>query len=189
MSRSLHIFSISAKGNQQQDYRCFISATYWWLEEIVIGTTNVDVAFRISWIKMRRFGRVFINEFETQPYFEKTGYFYFLSSCEITFHIRNSGPLSYSVTLKPFGYSLTEVPENFINSSCIHSGMGTNFLLWNLLSRIMKKRRYLIHLKIANLKFQQIYSVINPTRQPVHTVYGGANLFKSDTCIKMGEVL
>src|SRR5258706_13128621 len=44
------------------------------------------------------------------------------------------------------------------------------------------------NLKIANLKFQQIYPGDKPDRQPVHTVYGGANLFKSDTCIKMGEV-
>ena len=43
-------------------------------------------------------------------------------------------------------------------------------------------------LKTANLKFQQIYPGEKPDRQPVHTVYGGANLFKSDTCLKMGEV-
>src|SRR3990170_7204252 len=43
-------------------------------------------------------------------------------------------------------------------------------------------------LRTANLKFQQIYPGDKPDRQPVHTVYGGANLFKSDTCIKMGEV-
>src|SRR4029079_6782906 len=43
-------------------------------------------------------------------------------------------------------------------------------------------------LKIANLKFQQTYPGDKPDRQPVHTVYGGANLFKSDTCIKMGEI-
>lgn len=43
-------------------------------------------------------------------------------------------------------------------------------------------------LKIANLKFQQAYPGDKPDRQPVHTVYGGANLFKSDTCIKMGEI-
>ena len=43
-------------------------------------------------------------------------------------------------------------------------------------------------LKIANLKFQKTYPGDKPDRQPVHTVYGGANLFKSDTCIKMGEV-
>lgn len=42
-------------------------------------------------------------------------------------------------------------------------------------------------LKVANLKFQQTYPGDKPDRQPVHTVYGGANLFKSDTCIKMGE--
>ena len=43
-------------------------------------------------------------------------------------------------------------------------------------------------LQAANLKFQQIYPGDKPDRQPVHTVYGGANLFKSDTCIKMGEI-
>lgn len=43
-------------------------------------------------------------------------------------------------------------------------------------------------LKTANVKFQQIYPGDKPDRQAVHTVYGGANLFKSDTCIKMGEI-
>lgn len=43
-------------------------------------------------------------------------------------------------------------------------------------------------LKIANLKFQQTYPGDKPDRQPVHTVYGGANLFKADTCVKMGEI-
>src|SRR5690349_25116590 len=43
-------------------------------------------------------------------------------------------------------------------------------------------------LKIAYLKFQQTYPGDKPDRQAVHTVYGGANLFKSDTCIKMGEI-
>ena len=40
----------------------------------------------------------------------------------------------------------------------------------------------------ANRKFQQIYPGDKPDRQPVHTVYGGANLFKSDTCLKLGEI-
>ena len=39
----------------------------------------------------------------------------------------------------------------------------------------------------ANLKFQQTYPGDKPDRQPVHTVYGGANLFKADTCVKMGD--
>src|ERR1043165_8479253 len=43
-------------------------------------------------------------------------------------------------------------------------------------------------LKEANLRFQRIYPGDKPDRQPVHTVYGGANLFKSDTCIKMGTI-
>jgi citrate lyase beta subunit len=51
-----------------------------------------------------------------------------------------------------------------------------------------EKESLLGTLKIANLKFQQSYPGDKPDRQPVHTVYGGANLFKSDTCIKMGEI-
>lgn len=43
-------------------------------------------------------------------------------------------------------------------------------------------------LKVANLRFQQIYPGDKPDRQPVHTVYGGANLFRADTCMKMGGV-
>src|SRR5688572_14255890 len=51
-----------------------------------------------------------------------------------------------------------------------------------------EKESLLDSLKIANLKFQQTYPGDKPDRQPVHTVYGGANLFKADTCIKMGEI-
>ena len=40
----------------------------------------------------------------------------------------------------------------------------------------------------ANLKFQQSYPGDRPDRQAVHTVYGGANLFKSDTTKRMGEI-
>jgi len=43
-------------------------------------------------------------------------------------------------------------------------------------------------LQTANLKFQKTYPGDKPDRQPVHTVYGGANLFKSDTTLKMGEI-
>ncbi len=42
-------------------------------------------------------------------------------------------------------------------------------------------------LKRFNLKFQNIYPGDKPDRQPVHTVYGGANLFKSDSMPKMGK--
>src|SRR5258706_8995608 len=51
-----------------------------------------------------------------------------------------------------------------------------------------EKESLLSLLKTANLNFQQTYPGDKPDRQPVHTVYGGANLFKSDTCIKMGEI-
>src|SRR5690349_16274254 len=47
----------------------------------------------------------------------------------------------------------------------------------------------LLHqLQTANLHFQKTYPGDKPDRQPVHTVYGGANLFKSDTCVKMGDI-
>src|SRR5262245_37649311 len=51
-----------------------------------------------------------------------------------------------------------------------------------------EKESLLSELKKANLNFQKIYPGDKPDRQAVHTVYGGANLFKSDTCIKMGEI-
>lgn len=50
------------------------------------------------------------------------------------------------------------------------------------------KESLLSELKTANLKFQKTYPGDKPDRQPVHTVYGGANLFKSDTAVKMGEI-
>ncbi len=51
-----------------------------------------------------------------------------------------------------------------------------------------KKQAILDELGKANLAFQQIYPGDKPDRQPVHTLYGGANLFKSDTCVRMGEI-
>jgi hypothetical protein len=51
-----------------------------------------------------------------------------------------------------------------------------------------RKDSLLNELRNANLSFQQKYPGDKPDRQPVHTVYGGANLFSSDTCVKIGEV-
>jgi citrate lyase beta subunit len=51
-----------------------------------------------------------------------------------------------------------------------------------------EKDTLLNELRTANLQFQKTYPGDRPDRQPVHTVYGGANLFKSDTCVKMGEI-
>src|SRR5215218_5919727 len=51
-----------------------------------------------------------------------------------------------------------------------------------------EKRAILNQLQTANLTFQKTYPGDKPDRQPVHTLYGGANLFKWDTCIKMGEI-
>src|ERR1700682_5243818 len=43
-------------------------------------------------------------------------------------------------------------------------------------------------LKGAQEKFAKNYPGESGTRQPVHTVYGGAQLFKSDTTKKLGEL-
>ena len=51
-----------------------------------------------------------------------------------------------------------------------------------------ERESILTKLQAANLEFQKIYPGDKPDRQAVHTVYGGANLFKSDTCIKMGSI-
>ena len=51
-----------------------------------------------------------------------------------------------------------------------------------------EREELLSNLRTANLAFQKIYPGDKPDRQPVHTVYGGANLFKSDTCVKMGDI-
>lgn len=51
-----------------------------------------------------------------------------------------------------------------------------------------EQTRVLDTLGAANRKFQQTYPGDRTDRQPVHTVYGGANLFKADTCVKMGEI-
>lgn len=42
-------------------------------------------------------------------------------------------------------------------------------------------------LAVANTAFQKIYVGDRPDRQPVHTVYGGANLFRFDTAKTLGE--
>ena len=51
-----------------------------------------------------------------------------------------------------------------------------------------KKRKKLFEkLQEANKAFQKIYPGDRPERQAVHTVYGGANLFKSDSAKILGE--
>jgi citrate lyase beta subunit len=52
----------------------------------------------------------------------------------------------------------------------------------------LEKEILLNSLRTANLKFQKTYPGDKPDRQAVHTVYGGANLFKADTCVKMGDI-
>ena len=50
-----------------------------------------------------------------------------------------------------------------------------------------KKQQLFEQLQHANLAFQQRYPGDLPNRQAVHTVYGGANLFKHDLAINLGK--
>lgn len=49
------------------------------------------------------------------------------------------------------------------------------------------KDKIFASLSVANRAFQKLYPGDTGHRQPVHTVYGGANLFKSDIAGKMGK--
>ena len=51
-----------------------------------------------------------------------------------------------------------------------------------------KKAAILAELGVANKSFQKIYLGDKPDRQPVHTVYGGADLFKANSAERMGQV-
>jgi citrate lyase beta subunit len=44
------------------------------------------------------------------------------------------------------------------------------------------------HLRKANTTFNELYPGDSPSRQPIHTVYGGAQIFKADTAQKLGAV-
>lgn len=50
-----------------------------------------------------------------------------------------------------------------------------------------EKEKLFGRLREANLAFQNIYPGDRSERQPVHTVYGGANLFKSDSASQLGN--
>ena len=50
-----------------------------------------------------------------------------------------------------------------------------------------EKDKIFSFLQEANKKFQHIYPGDPDQRQPVHTVYGGAHLFKSETIQKLGN--
>ena len=50
-----------------------------------------------------------------------------------------------------------------------------------------KKEKLFGSLKEANTAFQKIYPGDRSERQPVHTLYGGANLFKYDSAKSLGE--
>src|SRR5215217_7252091 len=50
-----------------------------------------------------------------------------------------------------------------------------------------KKKKLFSRLEEANTAFQKTYPGDRSERQPVHTVYGGANLFKSNSAKILGE--
>ena len=50
-----------------------------------------------------------------------------------------------------------------------------------------KKKKLFNKLKEANSDFQKIYPGDRPERQAVHTVYGGANLFKYNSAKVLGD--
>jgi citrate lyase beta subunit len=50
-----------------------------------------------------------------------------------------------------------------------------------------KKKKLFDQLDEANSKFQKLYPGDRSERQPVHTIYGGANLFRSDSAISLGQ--
>jgi hypothetical protein len=50
-----------------------------------------------------------------------------------------------------------------------------------------KQKKLFNKLGEANAAFQKLYPGERKERQPVHTVYGGANLFKADTARVLGE--
>ena len=52
---------------------------------------------------------------------------------------------------------------------------------------LSKKEKLFSSLKEANTAFQKIYPGDRSERQPVHTLYGGANLFKYDSAKTLGE--
>jgi hypothetical protein len=49
-------------------------------------------------------------------------------------------------------------------------------------------KSHLETLGVANRAFMRHYPGDRPNRQPVHTVYGGAHLFKSDTTVRLGAL-
>ena len=51
----------------------------------------------------------------------------------------------------------------------------------------IQKEQLFNKLKEANTEFQQIYPGDRSERQPVHTLYGGANLFKYDAAASLGK--
>ena len=57
----------------------------------------------------------------------------------------------------------------------------------NYTGPLNEKEKLFNRLKEANTAFQKIYPGDRSERQPVHTLYGGANLFRHDSAKALGE--
>ena len=56
------------------------------------------------------------------------------------------------------------------------------------MSLLDEARAHLDALGVANRAFMQVYPGDRAARQPVHTVYGGAQLLKAETTARLGAV-
>lgn len=56
------------------------------------------------------------------------------------------------------------------------------------MSLLAEAAPYLDELARANRRFSSTYPGDRPTRQPIHTVYGGAQLYKAETTKRLGEL-
>jgi hypothetical protein len=64
---------------------------------------------------------------------------------------------------------------------------GIFYLSMQLTINETLRNTVLSDLRVANLAYQHIYPGDSPERQPVHTVYGGADLFTHDTAARMSQ--
>src|SRR3954465_6642223 len=56
------------------------------------------------------------------------------------------------------------------------------------MSLVIEAASELAALRTANRAFSAVYPGDRPARQPVHTVYGGAQLYKAETTQRLGEL-
>src|SRR5689334_7441124 len=84
--------------------------------------------------------------------------------------------------LRPYGHNRDRrIPPAFAKSNAIMRSMKLS-LSAKAISEIIQ------HLADANARFQQHYPGGSVERQPVHSVYGGAQLFKAGGHLRLGSL-